>query len=308
MRILLTGAAGQVGKRLLPKLTQQGYSVRVLTRRSAPAQPSSDEVVIKELNPQTDFASLLANIDILIHLADGFNAYEHLPITAINNEASSRAQTTKRLTKAAAQKGIHLLYLSTIKTMCGTHADEILTEKTRPHPQSLYGTLKLNAEQYMLSAAQQYGSEAVVLRFPAVFGLDHGSMENLLQLLNSPLPVPFADLSQRRSLISANSLIHAVMAIIKQQTYKTGTYLVHDGALSIVDMTSMIRKGLGRPARRFRLPSPIWHRLEKLPALGSKVLRFTHSLELDDSHFRKTYNWHSQKTLPAALREWTKDK
>jgi len=158
LRILLTGAAGQLGKQLCPRLRQQGYFVRALLRHSRPDLPPADELVIEELNRQSDFASLLADIDILIHLADGFNAFEHLPATAIKNEASSRAQTTKALASAAAKANVRLIYLSTIKTMCGTHADEILTEKTAPRPQSLYGRLKLDAEQNILAAAKQYGS------------------------------------------------------------------------------------------------------------------------------------------------------
>ncbi len=306
MRILLTGAAGQVGRRLLSELQQAGYSVRALVRQNSPDLTPADELVIENLTAQSDFSTLLANMDVLVHLADGFNAYEHLPQDLENRQAAKRLQTTKSLTKAATKAGVRIIYLSTIKTMCGTYADHILSEATPPRPQSLYGQLKLDAEQAILTAAQHYNSKAVILRFPVVFGLETGSMEQLARLLESPLPLPFKGLEKRRSLISSHCLIEAIMTIIEQPKAESGTYLVHEGSFSITDIARLIRQGLGRPERLFKLPSPLWHALEKLPLLGPRVQRFTRSLELDDQHFRQTYNWQPSPPLPATFLKWAK--
>ncbi len=308
IRILLTGAAGQVGQRLLPELKQAGYAVRAVVRQSSPDLPPADELVIEHLTAQSDFSTMLADMDVLIHLADGFNSFEHLPRDHENRQAAKRLQITKSLTTTASKAGVRIIYLSTIKTMCGTYADHILSEATPPRPQSLYGQLKLDAEQAILTAAQQYNSKAVILRFPVVFGLETGSMEQLARLLESPLPLPFKGLEKRRSLISSDCLIEAIMTIIEQPKAGNGTYLVHEGSFSITDIARLIRQGLERPERLFKLPSPLWHALEKLPLLGPRVQRFTRSLELDDQHFRQTYNWKPAKPLPAFITEWVKGK
>ncbi len=307
MHILLTGAAGRIGKRLLPILKHQHYLVKALTRHPAPDLHEADEQIAASLTQETDFDALLTGVDIVIHLADGFNNFEHLPADHESREAAQFLQTTTALARAAARNGVRIIYLSTIKTMCGTHASQPLTQASKATPQSLYGRLKLEAEQTILAAARDYGNHAVILRFPVVFGLGGGSMEQLLVLVDHPLPVPFAGLASPRSLISAHGLVSAITAIAKQPEAASGFYLVHDGTLCLSEMTCLIRKGLGRPSRKFRFPAPIWDMLEKLPALGPKVLRFTHPLELDDRHFRQTFNWQPPNALPISVVEWAKD-
>ena len=218
-----------------------------------------------------------------------------------------RLQTTIALANRTAEKGANFIYLSTIKTMCGAYADHILTEASPAKPQSLYGRLKLEAEQVIMAASQKHDSKAVILRFPIVFGRDvGGNMEKLRGLADSPIPLPFLGLDNKRSLISSRSLIDAVLAILKRQQVQSGVYLVHDGALSTSDMIRLIRKANGRPQRQFSMPPALWSPLEKLPLIGPKLSRFTRSLEIDDNHFRQTFKWHQPRPLRETLLEWAK--
>ena len=218
MHILLTGAAGFVGKLLLARLKQQEIIVRAVVRSNDPSLARADDIVIENLTCHSDFLTLLSDIDIVIHLADGFNEYEHLPALANNDEASKRLQTTMMLADAAARQGTAFIYLSTIKTMCGAHADHILTHASQPQAHSLYGQLKLQAEEAILKASLKRGSRAIILRFPVVFGPGAGgNMERLRELADSPLPLPFLGLDNKRSLISTASLVDAVMTIIKRE-------------------------------------------------------------------------------------------
>ena len=307
MHILLTGAAGFVGKQLLGALKQQKMIVRAVSRSTDPSLAQADDVVIKNLTQHSDFKNLLSKVDMVIHLADGFNAYEQLPASITNDEAARRLQTTIALANEAAQKGAHIIYLSTIKTMCGVYADHVLNEASATKPQSLYGKLKLEAEQAILKASQQHGTRAIILRFPIVFGPDvGGNMEKLRRLADSSIPLPLLGLNNKRSLISSHSLIDAVLTILKCQQEQGGVYLVHDGALSTPDMIRLVRQAGGRPQRQFGLPPALWPSLEKLPLVGPKLLRFTHSLEIDDHLFRQTFGWQPPKPLQEALKEWAK--
>ena len=309
MNILLTGAAGFVGHQLLASLKQKGCFVRAVVRTNmSPLADDDDpgsEIVVENLTQATDFKALLADIDTVIHLADGFNTFEHLPVSANNEEAAERLKTTMALINAAALNGTRFIYLSTIKAVCGSCADHVLDEATPPRPQSLYGALKQQAEQAIMKTSRQHGSKAVVLRFPVVFGPGAGgNMEKLRRLADNPLPLPLPVGDNRRSLISSRSLIDAINSIVSQQQAPPDIYLVHDGAISTTDMIRLIREGLGRPQRQFEIPTASWSLIEKLPFVGQKTLRFTRSLELDDHHFRTTFNWQSPQRLQKSLIEW----
>lgn len=307
MHILLTGAAGFVGSHLLSRMKRDGVWVRALDRHDTRVMKLADERVIEPLSPDCDFEAYLAGVDTVIHLADGFNAYEHLPVVATNREASKRVQTTVALANVAARMGVRFIYLSTVKAMCGAYADHILSETTPEKPQSLYGKLKLEAERAILSVAQKHGTRAIILRFPIVFGSGvGGNMEKLYKLIDTPYPLPFRGLDNRRSLISLDSLINAVLAITRQnfeggQQAEQDIFLVHDGALSTKALVRLLRVEVGRPERLFPLPKAVWSVAERLPGIGRLSYRFTRSLELCDQKFRSTYDWRPASPLEQSL-------
>ncbi len=308
MRVLLTGAGGFVGRRILSQLKAQGFFVRALSRRHVAVLKLADEVIIESLSPRSDYKSHLLGIDTLIHLADGFNAYEHLPADATIQQATRKLAITARLAEAAAQNGTRFVYLSTIKAMCGTHCDNVLDEHTPPQPTSLYGQLKLQAEQIILRTTQQYESQAVILRFPIVFGGGvGGNMQKLLRVADTPVPLPLKGMRNRRSLVSSRSLIDAVMTIIMQKEVGEGVYLVHDDAISPPELICSLRKGLQRRELLFFVPERFWRLGAKLPGLYPICSRLACSLVVDDQKFRRTYGWYPRKTLSEALMEFAAD-
>ena len=312
MRILITGAGGYIGSALLTELKKHNYWLRAISRSDKPSLQIADEFIVQTLNPSTHFEPLLDGIETIVHLADGFNAYEHLPIStdpAKIPEAAQRLKATIALANVASKQGTRFIYLSTIKTMCGTYANHILCELSPNQPTSLYGQLKLKAEQAIVKAAKEHGGNTIILRFPITFGVQpKGNMEKLLRLADTPLPLPFRACNNRRSLISATSLIDAIMHTVKSRHQGRNLFLVQDDALSTHQIISLVRCGLNRPQRLFALPESIFSISEKIPAIGPKVKRLTRSLELNDTHFRQTYQWHPKQELSDTLiklaKEW----
>jgi uncharacterized protein YbjT (DUF2867 family) len=106
--ILLTGATGYVGGRLLHRLGQEGYRVRCLTRRPevlARLAPRDVEIVAGDLLELESLTVALASVQIayyLVHSMDGSGSFEELDRRAASNFAT-----------AAAKAGVrHIVYLS----------------------------------------------------------------------------------------------------------------------------------------------------------------------------------------------------
>ncbi len=305
MRILVTGAGGYIGSPLLTELKKHGYWLRAISRSAKPSVQIADESIIQTLTPDTPFEPLFEGIGTIINLADGFNAYEHLPASTDPRKipkAVFRLKTTIALAEAASQQGIRLIYLSTIKAMCGTYSDHILTEQSPTQPDSLYGALKLKAERAITEAAKENRQDTIILRFPITFGLTpKGNMEKLLRLANTPIPLPFLSCNNRRSLISATSLIDAIIQAIQTQQQGPNLFLVQDDALSTHQIISLMRHGLNRPQNQFRIPNSAFSIAQKFPSIGPKISRLTRSLELDDTHFRQTYHWKPAEPLSDSI-------
>lgn len=99
MKVLVTGATGYVGGRLVPKLLDQGYSVRVLAREPHRLEgvPWHDDVEIiqGDLQVRADVARAVSDVDVVYYLvhsmssAGDFEAVERRVATLVAEEAKS---------------------------------------------------------------------------------------------------------------------------------------------------------------------------------------------------------------------------
>ena len=99
MRVLVTGATGYVGGRLVPKLLEEGHKVRVLVRdaQRLDGVPWRDdvEIVQGDLQRREDVARAVASIDVLYYLvhsmsgAGNFEEIERLVATLVAEEAAA---------------------------------------------------------------------------------------------------------------------------------------------------------------------------------------------------------------------------
>src|SRR5206468_9234595 len=129
------------------------------------------------------------------------------------------------------------------------------TEDDALDPQDSYGRSKLEAERGLTDTAARCGIELVIVRPPLAYG--PGVKANFLRLLrwiDSGLPMPFASVRNRRSLIYVGNLVDAIARFAEHPAAR-GPFLVSDDeSVSTPDLVSRIARVLGRPARL--LPAP----------------------------------------------------
>jgi nucleoside-diphosphate-sugar epimerase len=177
--ILVTGGAGFVGSRLVPKLLQANHHVRVLDnlmyRNHETLMPCFEyrnfEVVIGGINNEQVVAEALKGIDVVVHLAAivGFPACRQNPNTAnfVNYEG------TKVIDKLRGRDQI-VIFASTGSNY-GSLENEICYEDTALNPLTEYGVSKTNAEKHLLDSGN-----VVALRFATGFGLSNRLRLDLL--------------------------------------------------------------------------------------------------------------------------------
>jgi uncharacterized protein YbjT (DUF2867 family) len=103
-RILITGGSGILGRQLTPRLQQAGYTVRILSRRPAPSN-STTEWAQAEIETGAGLAESLAGVHTLIHAASN----------ALKNTQQVDVEGTGRLLAAGQTAGVrHFLYISIV--------------------------------------------------------------------------------------------------------------------------------------------------------------------------------------------------
>lgn len=257
MITVLTGAGGMVGAAILAALREQNRPVRVLAYgpshrfggidvRPLPA-PDADDAA---------FETALEGAGHVIHCA------------AINGEGGTiserelfdaNAVLTDRLAQAASRHASgRFLYLSSIRAVAGAQWSGVVSETTVPTPTCRYGRSKLAGEEALRKAFGNEAARMAILRLAPVYGRSmRGALRGLLDLADTPWPLPFAALNAPKPVLSLQAAVDAVLVAIDDGGSPRPDYVISDAApLSIAEIAAAYRRGLARPRRLVPLPSP----------------------------------------------------
>ena len=306
-RILVTGAGGFIGRALCPALASRGHRVVAALRR-APADggiAGAESRLLGDIAPGRDWGGALRDLDVVVHLAQRAHSppSEHI-LTAEPPAAAA-------LARAAAVAGVRrFVYVSSIKAMGETTAPgRPFRPEDTPRPEDAYGRTKLATERALAAVATATGIELAILRPPLVYGPGVvGNFRALLRLARSGLPLPFAGLDNRRSLIARDNLVDLIaVACTNPAAAAAGRGLVLLGRdradLSTPDLIRVLAAAWGGTARLFPLPIPVFAGLRRLPRVAPAFCRLTLSLQIDDTMIGEALDWRPPVSAEAALAE-----
>ncbi len=236
-KVLITGAGGYIGGRLVETLHQRGCEVRAVVREPAP-RLSVPQTICDLARPDDEvLAAACQGIDTLVHLA-GENE-----LVAARQPAQALAATvvaTEAVSEACAAAGIgRLVYMSTVHVYGARIVPgATLTEDMRPEPRSAYAISRLASEHVAASLARG-AYELVIMRLTNSVGAPddpsvdrwslvandlcrQGSLTHHLELKSSGLQWrDFVPLSSVCAAIADISLAPA--GVIEPGTYNLGT-------------------------------------------------------------------------------------
>lgn len=188
MAVLVTGATGRVGSRLVPKLLQHGESVRVLARdpdRSLPLRDMGAEVVEGDVRDESRLGLALKDVDAVIHLAAAFRRVRDEEAVAINEDA------TRALGRAAVAENIGRFIFASTNLVYSPGRGRPAREDDELLPDGSYGIYpqtKVAAERALRELDRESGLGLRVLRLAFVYGEgDPHLAESLLWAREWPL-------------------------------------------------------------------------------------------------------------------------
>ncbi len=289
-RILVTGASGFIGSALTERLLAEGHQVIGSYRKRKPEpKPGARFVQVKGLSKYTDWRPLLNGVDAIVHCA----ARAHIADRARRGMALQRAanrDAVLALADQAAEAGVkRFVFLSS------------LGAKVMRRP---YQIAKLEAEEILRSLYEDKAMELVILRPPMVVdGAAPGNLPRLAKAIARGIPLPFASLKNRRSLLTRESLIEVILLCLERPEAAGQRFELSEGdPLSTREIAELLAEGLGREAKLYPFPGVLLQIL--LGAIGRESIGegLVMNLEADLESIEEVLGWRGTRDVRAAVR------
>lgn len=191
LSVALTGATGFVGRRLVPAMLARRWRVKAFCRRVPPPGlwPEPPDVVVGHLADRDSLARLLADVDVVIHLAGAIKAADRQAFFEVNEAGVERL--------AAGLGSARLILVSSLAA--------------REPGLSDYAASKRAGEE---AARRLCGRSLTILRPPAIYGPGDRETLPLFRLAAiSPMLPRLGPAQGRVALCHVDEVVHLVCAV-----------------------------------------------------------------------------------------------
>lgn len=234
MSIAITGGSGFVGQALVAELAGRGHDLKLITRTN-----------IESPVPH------LSGCDTIIHLA----ALTHAGSTDEELFDAVNRRLPLRLADAAIAAGVaRFVFVSSIAAIEGNSAP---LRADMPHaPLTPFGRSKADAETGLL---QKTGIDIVIARAPLVYGPNEkGNIGRLRRLGRSGLPLPFAGIHNKRTLVSLKNMSDGLAFLATAPAEDVAGKIFHITDPAPLALPELMRKVMAPdPVRQFWVPGTV---------------------------------------------------
>jgi hypothetical protein len=257
--VLVTGATGFIGRRLVEALCERNEVVHALVRHGSRARRTrrfANSVIERhgDLDRPQTLDGMCAGVETVFHLA-GYSDPE-TDSAAEDVHWQVTVEGTRALLAQASKAGVRrFVFVSSVKAM-GEGGESCLDESSPTAPVSSYGRAKLEAERLVLEAGKQHGMLVCNLRLPLVYGRDNrGNIWRMIAAIDRGRFPPLPETGNRRSMLHVDDVIQALRLAAENSAAHGQTYIVTDGRVySTRQIYVAVHQALGRPAPRWTIP------------------------------------------------------
>jgi uncharacterized protein len=248
MNILITGATGFIGQRLVQRLKASGHEVWGLSRhpeRAAAAVPQADRFYTwqeGELPP----LDVVAGADAIVHLA-GESVNGRWTDAKKQRILDSRIDGTRNLVNAITLSGVSAPLVSTSAVgFYGDRGDEELSESSLPGHGFLTEVTQRWEEEAL--AVERIGTRVAVLRLGIVMGLDGGALQKMAPLFRFGLGGPLGSGKQWWPWVHVDDVASVFEAALTNKSWRGIYNLTAPQPVRQKEFAAALGSAMGRPS------------------------------------------------------------
>lgn len=307
LKVLLTGATGFVGRGILETFAAiPGLRLAVAVRSRLPGEfPGVEVHSIDGLNATQGWTSALAGVDVVVHAAARVHVMRETAGDPLAEFRAVNVEGTLNLARQAAAAGVRrFIFISSIKVNGeSTPPGRPFRAEDAPAPADPYGQSKLEAERALSRLAEECAMEWVVIRPPLIYGPGVGAnFASLMRVVQRQLPLPFARVRNRRSLVARDNLVDLLRVCLEHERAANQVFLVSDDHdLSSAELCRRLAVALGVRPRLLPVPVALLQGLAALFGRGAQAQRVLGSLQVDIGKTRELLGWQPPVSVDLAL-------
>jgi UDP-glucose 4-epimerase len=256
-RVLVTGGAGFIGRRVVRALLAEGHEVTVADLRAFPG----DEVqsVVGDLcEPGTIGHAVRPGTDVIVHLAALTSVLKSVadPVTTYRLNVDA----TARLLEAARENEVGTFLLASTNAAAGNVGGAVMNESVPLRPLVPYGATKAAAEMILSAYTNAYGIRGAALRFSNVYGPGMEAKDSFIPRLmraardGEGVQVR-GDGSMIRDVVHVDDVVQGLF--IAWHAGHTGPLILGSGeSVTISQMVETARRVTGKPIPVEHVPVP----------------------------------------------------
>lgn len=306
--VLVTGASGFVGRRLVGSLLGAGQAVRAACRSPqtfAAGICSAELSLVGDLDAATDWRQAVDGVDAIVHLAARVHVMQERTDDPLAEFRRVNVEGTLALARQAASAGVRrFVFVSSIKVNGeATSLGLPFTADDVPAPSDAYGISKHEAETALMALSMQTGMEVVVIRPVLVYGPGVGAnFRSMMRWLKKGIPLPLNAVDNRRSMVAVDNLVDLITLCLHHPAAVGQVFLASDGDdLSTPELLRRVARALGRRARLFSVPQGLLVFAANILGKGAVAQRLCGSLQADIAKNRRLLGWTPPVTVDGGL-------
>jgi nucleoside-diphosphate-sugar epimerase len=308
-RILVTGATGFVGSRLLASqdaLTRH-IQFRAVTRRPLEKPfPNVGQVLISDIAEKTDWTNALLGVDTVVHLAARVHVMDDKVSNPLEEYRKANVITTINLAKQSASAGVkRFIFLSSVKVN-GEKTDigKPFTEESIANPVDPYGISKLEAEEGIREICNATGMQYVFIRPPLIYGPGvKANYQKLMNLVQRRLPLPLGSIVNKRSMLALDNLIDFIFLVASHPKASNQLFLLSDEkALSTPQLIDRMSRCMRYASNRLiSVPVQALRLVGFCLGQSATIERLTESLEVSAHKAHQLLAWNPPLDVEQAI-------
>lgn len=295
MKILVTGAAGFVGRTLCAHLAQSGNEVVALSRgRAFETAIAGVSHYIADFGDAASIEQHMRGCDTVIHLAGRAHVMNEVNSDPLAAFREVNVGLTERLVAQAGRAGVRrFVFVSSIGVNGNRSVGVPFTEADVPAPHDLYAISKWEAEQRVMTLAPAAGLDYVIVRPTLIFGPDApGNFALLLKLAAKGLPMPFGRLAAPRSLLSVWNFVEFLRVCAAHTSPLNQTFVIADNErVTLSEIFTHLGRGMRKKQWMLPVPRGMLTFFARLVGKGQMLGKVDSELVVSSEKAHTELNW-----------------